>query len=237
MKTDNMRNPYYILWVGTNDNSPPAANERTTGGVNVISASMLNTDSLYRLDKAPAWEKFNEFTKSRPQVPSPIQTLNSVSITGTANTYLARNPTTETGSNWNVVFGLSGTATFWGAEYVEQVVRTSFKSNRNPISWNRLTSNQQAWRTKNVLGKRGTIALKGAKKLGIVGTGVSTYLAFDNIRTGNANTIDYFDLGVGSAALGSAGVAFFIGSNPIGWAIGAGAGIYFTGRLVYDLLY
>ena len=75
---------------------------------------------------------------------------------------------------------------------------------------------------------------KGAGAAGVVvSTGISTYL----VLSGNATTMDKVDLGVGGSALLGAGGAFLLGSNPVGWAILGGAGIYFTGRMVYDWIY
>ncbi len=52
------------------------------------------------------------------------------------------------------------------------------------------------------------------------------------IASGEGTTIDYFDVGVGTASIGA---ALFLASNPVGWTIGVGAGVYFAGRLVYDI--
>ena len=45
------------------------------------------------------------------------------------------------------------------------------------------------------------------------------------------------DFGVEFDALGGAAGKFFLASNPVGWTILGGAGIYFTGRMVYDWFY
>lgn len=75
--------------------------------------------------------------------------------------------------------------------------------------------------------------MKATKVLGpaatVAGTAYSTY----KIINGTATTIDYIDAGVGYAAVGA---AVFLASNPVGWAISAGAGIYFAGRFIYDLI-
>ena len=62
-------------------------------------------------------------------------------------------------------------------------------------------------------------------------------ILYVNIYQGIATTIEKVDFGVGLGALGTAGGAFLLGSNPVGWGILGGAGIYFTGRMVYDWLF
>ena len=111
------------------------------------------------------------------------------------------------------------------------MVRTSFKTGRNPVSWSKLTPKQQAWRTANVLGKNAKY-VKYAKGAGIIGTGISVGMAGRDIYMGEGTTIDYFDVGVGTASIGA---AIFLASNPVGWVIVAGAAVYFAGRLVYDI--
>ncbi|PKP47910.1 MAG: hypothetical protein CVT92_16560, partial [Bacteroidetes bacterium HGW-Bacteroidetes-1] len=135
------------------------------------------------------------------------------------------------GFNWDIFIGTIGTSIFAGTQYVDNLVRTSFKTGRNPVSWSKLTPKQQAWRTANVLGKNAKY-VKYAKVTGVVGTGISVGMAMNDIVQGEGTTIDYFDVGVGSASFGA---AIFLASNPVGWAIGAGAAVYFAGRLVYDI--
>ena len=118
-------------------------------------------------------------------------------------------------------------------------VASQFKSNSSLWEFQKLTAKQKAWRTNAVLvsdaklGKYGSKLLKGSKVLGplatVVGTAYSTYKIID----GTATTIDYVDAGVGVASLGA---GLFLASNPVGWAISAGAGIYFAGRFIYDLV-
>jgi hypothetical protein len=60
------------------------------------------------------------------------------------------------------------------------------------------------------------------------GVGISV----NNIASGQGTTIDYFDAGIGVASIGA---AVFLASNPVGWAIGVGAALYFAGRLTYDI--
>lgn len=135
------------------------------------------------------------------------------------------------GFNWGILIGAAGTAIFAGTEYADNLVRTSFKTGRNPVSWSKLTPKQQAWRTANVLGKNAKY-IKYAKVAGVVGTGISVGMAGRDIYKGEGTTIDYFDVGVGTTSIG---VAIFLASNPVGWVIGAGAAVYFGGRLVYDI--
>jgi len=118
-------------------------------------------------------------------------------------------------------------------------VANSFKSNSTLWEFQKLTAKQKAWRTNAVLvgdaklGKYGTKLLKGAKVLGPLATVAGTAYSGYKIYNGTATTIDYVDAGVGVASLGA---AVFLASNPVGWAISAGAGIYFAGRFIYDLV-
>ena len=52
--------------------------------------------------------------------------------------------------NWGIPIGAVGTVISAGTEYADNLVRTSFKTGRNPVSWSKLTPKQQAWRTANV---------------------------------------------------------------------------------------
>ncbi len=135
------------------------------------------------------------------------------------------------GFNWGIPIGAAGTAIFAGTEYADNLVRTSFKTGRNPFSWSKLTPKQQAWRTANVLGKNAKY-VKYAKGAGVIGTGISVGMAGRDIYMGDGTTIDYFDVGIGTASIGA---AIFLASNPVGWVIGTGAAVYFAGRLVYDI--
>lgn len=135
------------------------------------------------------------------------------------------------GFNWGIPIGAAGTSISTGTEYADNLIRTSFKTGRNPVSWSKLTPKQQAWRTANVLGKNAKY-LKYAKVTGVVGTGISVGMAGRDIYMGEGTRIDYFDVGVGTASIGA---AIFLATNPVGWAIGAGAAVYFAGRLVYDI--
>ena len=135
------------------------------------------------------------------------------------------------GFNWGIPIGAAGTAISAGTEYADNLVRTSFKTGRNPVSWSKLTPKQQAWRTANVLGKNAKY-VKYAKGAGVIGTGISVGMAGRDIYNGEGTTIDYFDVGVCTASIGA---AIFLASNPVGWVIGTGAAVYFAGRLVYDI--
>ncbi|MCO6174979.1 RHS repeat-associated core domain-containing protein [Flavobacterium sp. NRK F10] len=120
-------------------------------------------------------------------------------------------------------------------------VASSFKSNSNLWSFQKLDVRQKNWRINAVLGPNGNAALgkyglkilKYSKVAGVVGTTVGVAYSGYKIYKGTATTIDYVDVGVGVTSLGA---TLFLASNPVGWAIGAGAAIYFTGRLVYDLI-
>jgi hypothetical protein len=74
------------------------------------------------------------------------------------------------GFNWGIPIGAEGIAISAGTEYADNLVRTSFKTGRNPVSWSKLTPKQQAWRTTaNVLGKNAKY-VKYAKVAGVIGT-------------------------------------------------------------------
>jgi RHS repeat-associated protein len=74
---------------------------------------------------------------------------------------------------------------------------------------------------------------------GVLGTGYSTAKAFSDYNKGgwdNVNGLDVADAGVGAGSLVVSGlVTLGWVSNPIGWGIGIGTGIYFGARFVYDL--
>ena len=140
----------------------------------------------------------------------------------------------------NVSNGVSGYAMF--------SVANAFKSNSTLWSFQNLKSSQQAWRINtvlgpkgnarlgipgNALGKHGLKLLKYSKGIGVVGTVAGVGYSGYKIYNGTATTIDYVDAGVGVASLGA---AVFLASNPVGWAISAGAGVYFAGRFIYDLI-
>ncbi len=134
--------------------------------------------------------------------------------------------------NWGIFLGLIGTTISAGVEFTEYKVRTSFKSARDPISFNSLKPSKQEWRIVRVLGKNGAKFLKFAKFGGVTASLASVALSSYNIASGTATAIDYFDAGIGTASIGA---AIFLASNPIGWVIGAGAAVYFAGRLAYDI--
>ena len=74
---------------------------------------------------------------------------------------------------------------------------------------------------------------------GIFGTYHSGNMALTAYQEGGweqVNAWDVSDAFVGAGGVVVGGLAMFgIISNPVGWGIGIGIGIYFTGRLVYDL--
>jgi hypothetical protein len=88
-------------------------------------------------------------------------------------------------------------------------------------------------------GRAGAKYLKYSKALGIVGTAVTTGYSINNVvdqyNQGGLNNVlsnrDVLDAGVGVAGFGA---ALFLASNPVGWAIGAGALIYGGAALIYD---
>ncbi|UOQ83301.1 DUF6443 domain-containing protein [Hymenobacter sp. 5414T-23] len=74
---------------------------------------------------------------------------------------------------------------------------------------------------------------KFARPIGVVGGVIGTGMSLVKIVSGNGTAIDYLDVGVGGASLGA---AIFLASNPVGWAIGGAATLYFGGRIVYDMV-
>ena len=136
--------------------------------------------------------------------------------------------------------GALGTISSATSEYAMYKVASGFKSNNNLWDFQKLSPKQQNWRINAelgpkgnaVLGKHGLKILKYSKAAGVVGTAVGVGYSGYKIYNGTATTIDYVDAGVGTASLVA---TVFLASNPVGWAIGAGAGLYFAGRFIYDV--
>lgn len=76
--------------------------------------------------------------------------------------------------------------------------------------------------------------IKGTGIAGSVfGIGVSGFNIYNDLSNDRrVDGWDVSDLGVGLTGLGA---TIFLASNPVGWVIGIGAGVYFTGRLIYDV--
>ena len=74
---------------------------------------------------------------------------------------------------------------------------------------------------------------------GVLGSAYSTGKAISDYNQGgwqSVNGLDIIDAGVGWGGVGVGVLATFgMISNPIGWGVGIGTGIYFGARLVYDL--
>ncbi|SFO40042.1 RHS repeat-associated core domain-containing protein [Paenimyroides ummariense] len=136
--------------------------------------------------------------------------------------------------------GALGTISSATSEYAMYKVASGFKSNNNLWDFQKLSPKQQNWRINAelgpkgnaVLGKHGLKILKYSKAAGVVGTAVGVGYSGYKIYNGTATTIDYVDAGVGTASIVA---TVFLASNPVGWAIGAGAGLYFAGRFIYDV--
>lgn len=75
---------------------------------------------------------------------------------------------------------------------------------------------------------------------GVIGTAYSANQVVTDYQAGGweqVNGWDVTDTAVGAAGVGvSIGVAIGIVSNPVGWVVGIGTGLYFGGRLIYDLV-
>jgi hypothetical protein len=89
------------------------------------------------------------------------------------------------------------------------------------------------------IGKTGAKYLKVVKGAGVAGSvfgmGVSSYNIYNDYSQGGIDAVngwDVADFGVGAASLGA---TIFLASNPIGWGIAIGAGVYFGARLIYDV--
>jgi hypothetical protein len=89
------------------------------------------------------------------------------------------------------------------------------------------------------IGKTGAKYLKFIKGTGVAGSvfgmGVSGYNIYNDYSQGGMDAVngwDVADFGVGAASLGA---TIFLASNPIGWGIAIGAGVYFGARLIYDV--
>ncbi len=138
----------------------------------------------------------------------------------------------DPGFNLGIPLGAASFEISAGTELLNNEVRTHFKTGRNPFSWAELKPNQQAWRMKHVLGKYCVKYLGYLKWAGVAGNVLTVGIAGYDIFKGEDTMIDWCDAGVGVTAIGG---AIFIGATPVGWAIGVGSGIYFAGRLVYDI--
>lgn len=74
---------------------------------------------------------------------------------------------------------------------------------------------------------------------GTIGVVYSTNQAISDYNEGGWNQVNPWDVSdafIGAGGVTVGGLAMFgIVSNPVGWAVGIGTGLYFGGRLVYDL--
>ena len=72
--------------------------------------------------------------------------------------------------------------------------------------------------------------------LGAVGGGIAVVSsAYNMIKSYNQNgTINAGDAGNFVVGGASVAAAVFLATNPVGWAIGIGATIYFAGRFIYQ---
>jgi len=70
---------------------------------------------------------------------------------------------------------------------------------------------------------------------GVFAMGAASYNMYNQYqqhhRISDIHVGDVGDFTVGAASVGA---AVFLASNPIGWAIGAGASVYFIGRFIYQ---
>ena len=149
---------------------------------------------------------------------------------------------TSDGGSWGTALSVFGLVNYAKTEIIDYAVRSSFKSAQTVKEFGNLRATQKAWRYANVLGKTGSKYLKYAKGVGVVGAAVGTaysgYSAYDDYSSSReVNPWDVADFGVGVVGLGSTGlVTLGLISNPVGWGIGVGVGIYFGYRLVDDYI-
>jgi len=117
----------------------------------------------------------------------------------------------------NTGLGAFGTLNSIGINIAHDYISYGFKSANGWQEFNKLASNQQAWRAARVLGKTGANILKYAKNLGYLGAaagvGVATYQLIEKPTLGNATR-----LAVQGAAIG---VAFI---PVVGWGVSLGIG-------------
>ncbi len=95
-----------------------------------------------------------------------------------------------------------------------------------------LNSGEEATRALTTYGKvTDAVGVAG----GVVAMGSAGYNMYkqyeQNHRLSDIHIGDVGDFTVGAASVGA---TIFLATNPIGWAIGAGAALYFTGRLIYQ---
>jgi RHS repeat-associated protein len=100
-------------------------------------------------------------------------------------------------------------------------------------------------RTTGNIGKTGAKYLKIVRGAGVTGSligvgvsGVNIYNDYDKNGNGfgDVNNWDVADASVGIAGLGVTGlVTLGLVSNPIGWGVAIGTGVYFGARLIYDI--
>ena len=74
---------------------------------------------------------------------------------------------------------------------------------------------------------------------GPIGTTIGLGFSANNLLSGQGSGWDWADLVVGATALvvGGAGLIGVTIALPVVLAVGIGAGVYFSGRLAYDLIY
>jgi RHS repeat-associated protein len=156
--------------------------------------------------------------------------------------YMLRSAQGQGGSGWvndanNVNTGLGVGSGVFGGNYgltANQTFRYAQRINGRVVSAAELTAAHaaQSMKVANALGRINVIT-------GVLGTGYSAAKVYSDYNKGgwnNVNGLDVADAGVGAGGLVVSGlVTLGLVSNPVGWCIGIGTGIYFGARLIYDL--
>ena len=150
--------------------------------------------------------------------------------------------TEQGGSNWvnttnNINTGIGVGTGVLGGNYgltANQTFRYAQRINGRVVSAAELTAAHtlQSLKVAEALGRVNLVT-------GVLGSAYSTGKAISDYNRGgwnNVNGLDVADAGVGWAGVG-VGVLATLGmvSNPVGWCVSIGTGIYFGARLVYDL--
>jgi hypothetical protein len=138
---------------------------------------------------------------------------------------------------FNVITGLGVGSGILGGNYgltAQQTFIYAERINGRVVSAAELTvaHTVQSLKVANALGRINLVT-------GVLGSAYSTGKAISDYNQGgwhNVNGLDVADAGVGWAGVG-VGLLVTVGmvSNPIGWGVAIGTGIYFGARLVYDL--
>jgi RHS repeat-associated protein len=133
-------------------------------------------------------------------------------------------------------------------------IQSAANSEGNSSSWDAINNGISAfgvgWGFKGAMidaavnsGEEATVALKAYGKItdvaGVAGGGIAMGSAGYNMYNQYQQHHKFSDIHIGDAGdftvgAASVGASLFLATNPIGWAIGAGAALYFAGRFIYQ---